>query len=102
MKSIFIYITNPDEETAKKIAEYLLSKRLIACANIFPIKSFYFWENKLIKDNEFVLIIKSFENKYKKIEEEVRKIHPYKVPLIAKIKVEINNDYLDWMKKQIR
>lgn len=102
MKPIFIYITNPNEKTAKKIAKSLLSKKLIVCANIFPIKSFYFWENKLNKDNEFILIVKSFDDNYKKIEEEVRKIHPYKVPLIAKIEVDVNNDYLNWMKKQIK
>lgn len=102
MKPIFIYITNPDKKTAKEIAECLLSKKLAACANIFSIQSLYFWKNKLNNDNEFVLIVKSFEDKYEKIEKEIRKIHPYKIPLIAKISVNINDDYLNWMKEQIK
>ena len=38
---IFIYITNPNKDEAKKIAKHLLNKKLIACGNIYPINSIY-------------------------------------------------------------
>lgn len=102
MKTIFIYITNPNEKTAKKIAKHLFLKKLIVCANIFPIKSIYIWENKLVNDEEFVLLVKTFNDKYKEIEKEIRKIHPYKIPLIAKINSYLNDDYLSWMVNELK
>jgi len=36
---ILVYITHETENAAKKISDYLLNKKLIACANIFPITS---------------------------------------------------------------
>jgi periplasmic divalent cation tolerance protein len=42
----FFYITNPSKEEAKRIAKHLLDKRIIACANIFPIESMYWWDGK--------------------------------------------------------
>jgi periplasmic divalent cation tolerance protein len=46
-KPVFIYITNPSKKEAKRLAKHLIEKRLIACANIFPIESLYWWKNKL-------------------------------------------------------
>ncbi|MCX7956015.1 MAG: divalent cation tolerance protein CutA [Patescibacteria group bacterium] len=102
MKTIFVYLTVSDIKIGEKISKILIEKKLIACVNLFPIKSFYFWEEKIIKDKEIVLLLKTFEEKYKEIEKEIRKIHPYKIPLLAKINTEINIDYFQWMKKQIK
>ncbi len=55
MSIIFIYITNPDIKTARRVAEHLLKKRLAGCANIFPIQSLYWWKNKIAKEKETVL-----------------------------------------------
>jgi len=99
---ILVYITNPKKRTAQKIAKYLLEKRLIACANIFEIESFYWWENKIERAKEFVLIGKTVEKNYEKIKKEVEKIHPYKIPCILKINTQANQKYLNWLKEEIR
>ncbi|MEW5805687.1 MAG: divalent cation tolerance protein CutA [Patescibacteria group bacterium] len=39
-KLIFLYITNDSVDGAKKIARHLLEKRMIGCANIFPISGY--------------------------------------------------------------
>lgn len=102
MKFIFIYITNPTKKEAIKIAKFLLKKRLIACANIFPIKSLYWWRNRIADDNEFVLIAKTTAKNFGKIKKEVEKIHPYKIPCIVKIPVSSNKKYFDWFKKEVK
>jgi periplasmic divalent cation tolerance protein len=99
---ILVYITNPTRKSAEKIAKFLLEKRLIACVNIFEIKSLYWWRNKIEKANEFVLIGKAVEKNYQKIKSEVKKIHPYKIPCILKIKTAANKEYLDWLEAEIR
>jgi periplasmic divalent cation tolerance protein len=101
MRTIFIYITNPTKEVAKKIARYLLKKRLIACANIFSIDSLYWWEGKICSGKEFVLIAKTFEKNFEKVKEEVEKIHPYSVPCVTKIFVKPNKKYLNWLAKEL-
>ncbi len=102
MKTIFVYITNPSKEEAVKLARHLLEKKLIACANIFPITSVYRWEGKIAEEGEFVLIGKTFEEKFEKVKTEVEKIHPYKIPCITKIPVEPNKKYLDWLEGEIK
>ena len=46
----FVYITCKDKKEARKISRFLLEKKLIACANIFPIESMYRWEGKMVDD----------------------------------------------------
>lgn len=99
---IFVYITNPNLKTARNVARKLLEKRLIACANIFPVESFYWWKDKVENSKEFVLIAKSLEKNFRKIVEEVRKVHPYEIPCICKLKVEANKEFKGWVKKEVR
>jgi len=101
MDFIFVYITNPDRKTAEKIAKSLLSQRLIACANIFPIISLYRWEKKIAKEKEFVLIAKTTKNRFEKVKKEVEKLHPYSIPCIVKIPVSSNKKYFNWLQKEI-
>ena len=67
MNFIFIYITNPTKDEAKMIAKHLLEKKLIACANIFPINSLYWWKDKIADENEFALIVKTTEENFKNL-----------------------------------
>ena len=99
---IFIYITNPNKRAARRIALHLLKKRLIACANIFPIDSMYWWKNKIEKTKECVLIAKTSERNFEKIKNEVKTIHPYSVPCIVKINVKANREFEKWLKKEVR
>ena len=101
MGFIFVYITNPSEEEAKKLAKHLVENRLAACVSIFPVSSLYWWEGKLADEKEFVTLCKTTEEKFEELEEEVKKIHPYKVPCIVKIPVESNKEYEDWVRKEL-
>jgi periplasmic divalent cation tolerance protein len=100
---IFVYITSPDKKTALKISKHLLEKRLCACVNIFKIQSLYWWQEKIENTGEYVVIAKTKDKNYSKIEKEVRKIHPYKIPCVLKIKInKANKDYLGWLIKEIK
>lgn len=100
---IFIYITSKNKKEATKIGKVLVKKRLAGCCNIFPIESIYWWQNKIIKDKEVVLIVKTLKKNFKKIEKEVKRLHSYKVPCILAISMkEVNSKYLNWLKKEIK
>ena len=97
-----IYITCKDEEEAVKISKHLLDKRLIACSNMYPIRSMYRWQGKLQDEKEFVIMTKTKEKNYGKIKEEVKKIHSYDTPCILKIDAEANEIYDKWVNEEIK
>lgn len=100
---IYIYITFPNKQSATKIAKYLVSKRLIACANISgPIASIYRWKDKMVNEKEFVLIAKTISKNFRAVQKEVERIHPYTIPCIVKIPVSSNKKYFDWLKGEIK
>ena len=100
MKFISIFVTVPNVRVANKITKILLEKKLVSCVNIIPkIKSVYWWENKVCKSNEQLLIMKSIKNNFSKIVKEIEKIHPYEVPEIVCVDITANKNYLSWIKK---
>ena len=96
------YITCKGRKEAEKISMQLLKKRLIACANIFPIKSIYWWQGRIINDKENVIIAKTNNKNFKKMEKEVKKLHSYTIPCILRIDTKANKDYEGWANREIR
>lgn len=99
--SIFVYITCSLKKEAKKFAKHLLAENLIACGNIFPIESFYKWDRKVKHGKEYVLLVKTKEENYLRIVDEIERIHSYSTPCITKIPVSVNDKYSNWMKKEL-
>jgi len=97
-----VYITCKDGKEAVKISKYLLEKKLIACANMHPIRSMYWWKKKIVDEKETVIIAKTVEKNYNKIKKEVSKIHSYDVPCILKIDAEANESYDRWVKEEVK
>ena len=102
MYSIVLSTVNNDK-TANEIARVLIENRLAACVNIVPkITSIYLWEGKIAKDSEILLIIKTKTKLYKKLEEKIKQLHPYKVPEIVSFKVQNGScDYLNWINETV-
>ena len=83
------------------MALHLLKQKIIACANMFPITSFYTWEGELREENEEVLLLKTREELFEKVRQEVERVHSYSVPCITKIAVEPNSAYARWLDGQV-
>lgn len=94
-----IFCTCPDKNTAKKLAELLVTKKLAACVNILPgLTSIYTWEEQIESVQEHLLLIKSTKDNYQAIETTVFKHHPYEVPEIIAVPIERGlPEYLDWI-----
>ena len=97
------YMIAKDRKEARKIAEFLVKKKLAACANIFPIESFYIWEEKMQNHAEYAVIAKTRRSSVKKLISAVKRIHSYSVPCIVFWQIaEGSRDYLDWVRKETR
>jgi len=99
-KYIQVVTTISGKSGADKIAKSLIDKRLAACVQIAgPIKSVYRWKGKIETAKEWVCVIKTRKNLYEKVEEAIKKIHPYEVPEIIAVPIAAaNKDYLKWIK----
>lgn len=101
MTFTFLYVTCSDEEEAKKIARILLEKKLIACANLFPINSIYKWKRKISDDKETAMILKTTKEKSEEVKEEIERVHSYDIPCITEIDVRPNEKYGEWLQEQL-
>lgn len=97
MPFLLAYITHPDEQTARRIADQLLQQRLIACVNIFPIESAYWWQGAIQRDGEWVSLVKTRIDLETQLEAVVRAAHPYEMPCILRFEVRANADYEHWV-----
>ena len=97
MDLIFVYITIETKDQAKTLAKQLLDKKLIACANIFPIESMYFWKGNLEETSEHVLIVKTKKDYWETLKTTVTQLHPYEIPCITKMDIDTNQDYENWL-----
>jgi periplasmic divalent cation tolerance protein len=101
MSFALIYITHPSEAAAQRVSQHLLEQKLIACANIFPITSAYWWQGAIQNEQEWISIVKTILENYEGVKKEIEKVHEYEVPCILKIVVEANDAYEQWIQESV-
>ncbi len=101
---IVLFTTASNSEEAHKIAKVLLSQRKAACVNIVPgVSSLFWWQDKLDSAQESLLIVKTKASLLNQIVTLVREIHGYEVPeIIALPIIGGNQDYLEWIDKEVK
>ncbi len=92
-----VYITAGDMKNASTIARALVSKKLAACVNMFPISSVYTWEGKIEEDSEIAMIVKTNSSRFDEICKLVKALHTYELPAIEFWEIGGEQDYLDWV-----
>jgi len=93
-----IITTTANKESAKEIARLLVEKKLIACGQIFPIESIYFWQGKVCEENETMLLIKSRTALFDRIKAVIKENHSYEVPEIVQIPITDGlPEYIKWI-----
>ncbi|HEY5442013.1 MAG TPA: divalent cation tolerance protein CutA [Candidatus Saccharimonadales bacterium] len=86
-ESVFVelVLTCGSWQEAQRIADSLLEKRLIACAEFMEVKSKYHWKDHLQESKEIKLIMESIADNFDKIETEVAKLHSYETFVLQQI-----------------
>jgi periplasmic divalent cation tolerance protein len=99
-----ILVTASNLAEAKKIASVLLDKRRAACVNIVPrVHSSYWWQGKIDKADESLLIIKTTGAAVQGVIDLVKANHSYTVPEIIALPIMAGNpDYLQWIKDEVQ
>ena len=100
MSYIIILSNTNSMDSAETIANFLVKEKLAACVNIIPkITSIYTWQNKIEKEEEVLMLIKTKQSLFNQVKEKITLLHPYEVPEIISIDIKDGNkNYIDWIK----
>ena len=100
---IVIFITASGKKEAHRIAKALLKNKLAACVNIVDkIESFFWWQNKLDKAKEALLLVKSKKKNFPRIAKLVKSLHSYDVPEIIALPICAGyKPYLNWIDESV-
>ena len=98
---IVVFCTCPNRETAERIAQALVERRLAACVSLIPsVVSVYQWQGRLETEQETLMLIKTRNSRYSDLEKAIVSLHPYELPEIIAVPVEQGlDDYLDWVER---
>ena len=100
---ILLFSTINCNKKAKEIAKKLIELKLCACVNITnKITSIYYWEEEIIEEDEFLMIIKTTNEKIDKLVKTLKELHPYEVPEIVYFDVSSQKDYLNWLEGYLK
>jgi len=102
-KYIQVVTTTESEEDAAVIAAAVVKKRVAACAQVLgPIRSTYWWKDKIETSSEWLCLMKSCEELYSDLEQTIKEIHPYDVPEILALPILTGyQPYLQWLNEEI-
>lgn len=100
---IVVFVTAPTAKLARSIAEKLVAAKLAACVNVVErVQSVFFWQGKIEKSGEALLVIKSKKRLLPRLVRFVRSLHSYEVPeIIALPVVGGYRPYLRWIDESV-
>lgn len=98
-KPVLIYSTFPTKEAAEEVGQALVEQGLAACVNILPgMTAIYRWEDKIARDSEVVMIIKTALSRADAAMILVKERHSYDTPALVMVPIESGSpEYLSWI-----
>jgi periplasmic divalent cation tolerance protein len=98
-RAVFVYTTYPSLVEAENAGRSIVERRLAACVNILPgMVSHYWWEGKLERGEEVVMIIKTRASLAERVRAAVKELHSYTTPAILVIPLEsVDHAYFSWI-----
>jgi periplasmic divalent cation tolerance protein len=99
-----VLTTAGSEEEARKIARHLVENRLAACVNIVPqVESIYRWQGKVDSAREWLLLVKTNQERFPAVRDAIRELHSYALPECVVLNIEDgSSDYLRWLADSVK
>lgn len=100
-----VLVTCATLEEGRKIARAVVLERLAACVNVVThaIESLYTWEGKLEDSSEYLLMMKTSEDRLSELENRVRQLHSYETPEFVVLPITAGSEeYLRWLDQSVQ
>jgi periplasmic divalent cation tolerance protein len=100
-----VLVTCGTLEEARKIARTTVERHLAACVNIVThaIESFYAWEGKLEISSEYLLVMKTSEDRLAELEKQVTQLHSYDTAEFIVLPIVSGSEkYLKWLDESVK
>ncbi len=99
-----VFMTAPDQETAKRLTASVVNEELAACGNIMPaIRSVYRWKGEVHDDEESLVVFKTITAGAERLRERLVELHPYECPEVLVVNADGGHvDYLKWVEQSVR
>jgi periplasmic divalent cation tolerance protein len=100
-----VLVTCATLEEARKIAREVVEKHLAACVNVVThaVESFYTWEGKVENGSEYLLMMKTSEDRLEELQKEVLRLHSYDTPEFVVLPIVAGSEaYLKWLDESVR
>ncbi len=100
---LMVFCTCSSESAAVSLANQLIERRLAACINILPaVQSIYRWEGKVESAAEFLLLIKTTEERFAALRDAITELHSYETPEVIGVPIAYGADkYLAWIRENV-
>jgi periplasmic divalent cation tolerance protein len=93
-----VYFTVRDEAEARRIGQSLVSEKLAACVNYFPVHSIYRWKGQVEESGENAVIAKTRAELAGKVIQRVKELHSYQIPCTVSWIIEKGDpDCFSWI-----
>lgn len=100
---VMVFSTFSTRDEAERVGEALVERRLAACGNVVPtIHSFYFWEGKMQRESEALLLLKTTAGHVEEIAAFIKAEGSYDTPEVLALEVTGGlPEYLSWVAGQV-
>jgi len=94
-----VVVTAPNLKSARSLVKTILEAKAAACANLVPqIESHYWWQGRLERGNEVLLLFKTSKVKLAVLEKLILEHHPYDTPEMLALPIVSGTErYLAWL-----
>ena len=101
---LLVLTTCESSRQAQQLADVLVEGRLAACVNtVNNVSSTYRWAGKVERGQEFLLLIKTTEDRFGAIEKQIKSHSSYELPEVMAVRIRAGSkDYLDWVSASVR
>ena len=99
-----VLTTVDSAEEAERLGRGITGARLAACVQILgPIRSLYWWQDKLDDAREWLLLIKTTSERLAELEAHIKANHSYDTPEITATAIPWGSaEYLGWISAETR
>ncbi|MBD0689037.1 divalent-cation tolerance protein CutA [Streptomyces sp. CBMA123] len=95
---VVVTTTHESEEQARALASAVVRERLAACAQVYPVRSVFWWEGEVRDAEEWRIDLKTRAELADRLAGFVAERHPYETPEVIAVPVVSGSPgYLRWV-----